>query len=248
MARLIADPPKLKAAVDDQRSADGAGVHARFESQLNESQLKSNLLLVTNKSGRVLARFGTPERAALVIASQPAMRDALAGRESVSLLPQPDGMLQLVTVPIVIGPSQPEILGTLSVGFLLDDALAEQLKQITGSDIAFGMDGQILAATLAARHAPGARRDVCAATASRRVRIGGEEYVALPRPLQPGSNAAAGSGPGRADPALAHRAAAFLDAIHTDSPAPPSSRSCSRRSSASPSRGRSRARSPRSPT
>ena len=56
-------------------------------------------------------------------------------------------MMQLVAVPILIGP-QPDILGTLSVGFLLDDALAAQLKEITGSEVAFGMDGQILATTL----------------------------------------------------------------------------------------------------
>ena len=56
------------------------------------------------------------------MASQPSMRDALAGRESLSLLPQPDGILQLVTVPIAVGISHPDILGTLSVGFLLDDA------------------------------------------------------------------------------------------------------------------------------
>ena len=76
------------------------------------------------------------------------VREAVEGRESLSLLPQPDGILQLVTVPIAVGLTHPEILGTLSVGFLLDDALAAQLKKITGSDVAFGMDGQILAATL----------------------------------------------------------------------------------------------------
>ena len=54
-----------------------------------------------------------------------------------------------MTVPITIGLSHAdEILGTLGVGFLLDDALAAQLKGITGSDIAFGMNGQVLAATL----------------------------------------------------------------------------------------------------
>ena len=44
--------------------------------------------------------------------------------------------------------SRREFLGTLSAGFLLDDGLAAQLKNITGSDVAFGMDGQILASTL----------------------------------------------------------------------------------------------------
>jgi len=51
-------------------------------------------------------------------------------------------MLQVVTVPIPLGTTNPEILGALSVGFMLDDTLAAQLKTTTGSDIAFGMDGQ----------------------------------------------------------------------------------------------------------
>ena len=59
-------------------------------------------------------------------------------------------------MPVALERPRHEILGTLSVGFLLDDALAAQLKQITGSDIAFGMDGQILASTLPREQLPGA--------------------------------------------------------------------------------------------
>ncbi len=84
----------------------------------------------------------------MIAANQPAVRGALGGQDSISLLPQPNGILQVVTVPIAIGLTRPEMLGTLSMGFLLDDALADQLKGITGSDLAFGMDGQILASTL----------------------------------------------------------------------------------------------------
>ena len=143
MARLIADAPTLKAAVDHQRSADRAGRRQRLSASAQLEPAARH-----QQVGRVLATVGASERAALIVASQPAIRDALAGRESFSLLPQPDGILQLVTVPIAIGLTHPEILGTLSVGFLLDNALAAQLKEITGSDIAFGMDGQILATTL----------------------------------------------------------------------------------------------------
>ena len=55
------------------------------------------------------------------MAQQPAIRDALAGHESMSCC-RSNGMLQLVTVPIAIGLAI-EILGTLSVGFL-DDVVA----------------------------------------------------------------------------------------------------------------------------
>ncbi len=157
MARLIADAPPLKAAVDTNDPPTVQDVVDDFPAQLN-----SNLLLVTNRTGQVLGngrRFAGA--AAISLASQPAVRDAAPERETTSLLPQPDGMLQLVTVPIVLqsrGVDTPEILGTLSVGFLLDEALAAQLKEITGSEIAFGMDGQILATTLPRGRPPGAGR------------------------------------------------------------------------------------------
>ena len=76
-------------------------------------------------------------------------------------------MLQVATVPIAIGIEHPDILGTISVGFLLDDALAGQLKAVTGSDIAFGMDGGVLAVHAVPRSV--ARRSArCCRRASRR--------------------------------------------------------------------------------
>ncbi|HVH29978.1 MAG TPA: ATP-binding protein [Vicinamibacterales bacterium] len=177
MARFIADAPKVKAAVDTNDPPTVQDIASDYQ-----DQLRSNLLLVTNRSGAVLATVGASPQAALVVANQPAVRDALRGRESFSLLPQPDGMLQLVTVPISIGLAQPEILGTVSVGFLLDNALAIQLKEITGSDVAFGMDGRVLAATLP--------RDVYSQLGSRlrtsgisRLDLSGVDYLVLPRPL-----------------------------------------------------------------
>ena len=181
MARLIADTPKLKAAVDTN---DAPTVQAPLEDIASQNQLGANLLLVTNKAGNVLASVGLPARAGVVVANQPSIREALAGRERVSLIPQPGGMLQLVSVPILI---QPEIVGTLSVGFLLDDALAAQLKEITGSEIAFGVDGQILATTLAAEHRGSLGGLLRRVNAPVTVTIGSEEYAALPLPLSAGT-------------------------------------------------------------
>jgi len=206
--RFMADTPHLKAAVTTDDPVTVQDVAIDFE-----SQLKSHLLLVTNKAGRVLARFGATERAAKVIAGQPAIRDALAGRETVSLLPQPDGILQIVTVPIVLSP---EIVGTLSIGFLLDNALAAQLKQITGSDIAFGMDGQILAATLPPDTHP-ALADRLRTSHVSTLRLGDEEFVALPRPLQAVPEGAdVGTGPVALILRSRTEQLAFLNAIHTE--------------------------------
>ena len=189
MARFIADAPKVKAAVDTNDPPTVQDIANGYQ-----HQLKSNLLLVTNKSGMVLATVGSSPRVATIVANQPAVRDALAGRESFSLLPQPDGILQLVTVPITIGLTRPEIFGTLSVGFLLDNVFAAQLKEITGSDVAFGMDGQVLAATLP-RTAYGALGERLHASGTSSVSIGNEEFLVLPRPLTPVENQTGAVGP-----------------------------------------------------
>jgi signal transduction histidine kinase len=190
MARFIADAPPLKAAVDTNDPPTVQEIANRYQ-----DQVKSNLLLVTNRAGGVLATVGASGRTAAIISNAAAIHDGLAGRETLSLLPQPDGMIQLVTVPVYVGITRPDILGTLSVGFMLDNALAAQLKQITLSDIAFGMDGQILAATLPPERYP-ALAERLRTTGISRLQLGDEEYEALPRPLaSQGAGRPATSGP-----------------------------------------------------
>jgi signal transduction histidine kinase len=178
MARLIADLPKLKAGMDTNDPPTLKEIAGGYQTQLH-----ANLVLVTNKKGEVLYAAGGAPRTAEIAAHQPAIRDALAGRESVSLLPQPNGILQIITVPVALEAPRTEVLGTLSAGFLLDDALAAQLKRITGSDVAFGMDGQVLASTLP-RDGYDTLGALLRTNAISHIQLGGEEYMALPRPLQ----------------------------------------------------------------
>ncbi|MGE0703451.1 MAG: ATP-binding protein [Vicinamibacterales bacterium] len=178
MARLFADGPRLKAAVDTNDPPTVQDIANEYQ-----EQLQSNLLLVTNAGGEVLATVGTTAQAADVIASQPSVRDAVAGREGVSLLPWPGGVLQLVTVPISLGLTEPDILGTLSVGFLLGADLAAQLKEITGSEIAFGINGQVLATTLPSADHAALASLLSGDGASRTLRLHDEDYVVLPLPL-----------------------------------------------------------------
>jgi signal transduction histidine kinase len=211
MARLIADLPKLKAAMETNDPPTVKDIAGGYQ-----SQLKASLLMITNKSGEVLYAAGGSPRAAAIAANQPAVRDALAGHDSLSLLPQPNGILQVVTIPVTLERPQREILGTFSTGFLLDDALAMQLKQITGSDIAFGMDGQILASTLKREHYPALAERLRTAGISR-VPLDGEEYEALPRPLAVAADRESGGGVGPVALILRSRTEQLqsLDAIHT---------------------------------
>ncbi|HUR34113.1 MAG TPA: ATP-binding protein [Vicinamibacterales bacterium] len=181
MARLIADAPKLKAAVDTNDPPTVQDTADDYQAQVN-----SKVLLITNRTGQVLATIGGSPRIGDVVAHQPAVRNALSGHEGVSLLPQPDGILHLVTVPMAVGLSQPDILGTLSVGFLLDDAFAGQLKTLTGSDIAFGMDGQVLSSTLPRGDRDALSRILRQGPATASARLHGEEFAVLPMALSAG--------------------------------------------------------------
>jgi signal transduction histidine kinase len=217
MARLIADAPKLKAAVDTndpptvQDTADG------YQSQVN-----SNQLLVIGKSGKILAVIGTTPETAVAVSGQPAFRNALAGRETVSLIPQETGILHLATVPIAVGLSHPDVLGTLSLGFLLDDAFAEQLKQLTGSDIAFGMDGRILASTLPVEERDSLIGLLSVERGAQNVSLGNDEYAAMALPMAADATATlptrTATPPGPVALILRSRTEQlrFLDAIHTE--------------------------------
>jgi signal transduction histidine kinase len=78
---------------------------------------------------------------------------------------------------------------------MLDDALAAQLKQITLSDIAFGGDGQILAATLP-RSTYATLADRLQTTGRSRVQVGAVEYEVLPLRLAAADeHGQAGAGP-----------------------------------------------------
>jgi signal transduction histidine kinase len=184
-ARLIADSSTLKAAVTTDDAPTVQNDLRKYGPLLNSA----NLLLVTDARGGVMATSGDASAAARLLAGQPAVKNALEGKETTSLLAQPNGILQVVTVPITLFVAQPQILGTLSAGFLLNDALATQLKEVTGSDVAFGIDGHILATTLS-RDADPVLVSRLGTSGVSTATIADDEYAVLPRPL-----AASGNGP-----------------------------------------------------
>jgi signal transduction histidine kinase len=203
MARLVADLPKLKAAVADSDPPTTRPLALDYQQELGAA-----LLVVTNRKGQVLASAGNSDLAPENVGARQEIRSALGGREANGFWPQSNGVLQVVSVPIAIGLERPELLGTLTLGFRLDDGLAQQFKRVTESDIAFAADGQIKAATIA----PSDRPQLAALLNSsgvQTVSLGDSEYVALARPLA--------STPGPAVLILRSRTdrLRFLNDIHT---------------------------------
>jgi signal transduction histidine kinase len=190
-ARLVADLPKLKAAVDTGDRPTVEPVAGDYQRQLG-----SDLFLVTDRAGRVLASVssGAPDGRLDALST---IRDAREGRESATFWLGPQGILQVVSVPIAVGTTPPEILGTLSVGFLLGDALATRLKELTGSEIAFAVGGEVTASTL-----PVESRQALVPLLGRwgisRVSAGQNDYLALMQPLGLArTSPSRGAGPGR---------------------------------------------------
>jgi len=101
----------------------------------------SDVMVITDENGRALVSLGIHD-----------VDVALRG-EPTYFLTTDTGVLEMVSLPITVGPEPSEKLGTLSVGFFLNDALASELGALTQSEVVFktGGQGDIIASTLATR-------------------------------------------------------------------------------------------------
>ena len=104
---------------------------------------------------------------------------AQAGKETVSLWPHRGGVIQVVTVPSLTGP---ELFGTVSVGFSLDEQTAGTFKRLTNSEIAFAIDGRVEASTLPPRHSV-QLGTLVGTDGVRVIELGDTQYVAVSRDL-----------------------------------------------------------------
>ena len=171
-ALFIADLPRLKAAIEPGDPSTARGVVEEYQDKLG-----ADLLLVTDRHGRVLAQLtgGDFTQSARML---PDLRPASSGREATTFLAYPGGILQIISVPIWINPDDPDILGTLSLGFSLDRRYAARFRDLTHSEVAFGVGDRILASTL-----PAAGWSVLAPLLARdglsdKVWLDGNEYIA----------------------------------------------------------------------
>ena len=129
MARLVADLPKLKAAVATGDAPTVSPLAVEYWKQVG-----SDVFVLRGGDGSVLASLGM------------APETKLQGHSTFQR--SPAGVLETVTVPITIGLESPEKLGSLTVGFFLNDALAEELAALTQSEIVLVWGKRQIASTL----------------------------------------------------------------------------------------------------
>jgi signal transduction histidine kinase len=167
-AALVADLPRLKAAVDTGNPPTVEPVAGEYQ-----ASVRSDVFVVEGRGGRTLAALGISAGPWPVGAPPP------------SLLVDRGRLIETVSVPIQLYAQAPEQLGRLTLGVALDDAFAARLSALTGSHVAVVKQGRVFASTLArALDAELAR----AGDDARGLEIGGEDYAA--------TRTALGDGPG----------------------------------------------------
>jgi signal transduction histidine kinase len=169
-ALLVADVPMLKAAL---ATADPPTIEPLAREYRDRG--RSDVFVVADRDGRVLVSLGITQR-------RPA---ASAGDERPTFMVDEGRLLETLTVPILLAGDRVEVLGRLTLGFALDDALAARLRGLTGSHVAVAWDDRIRASTLPRVH-DSALLAAASGTGVTRLDLGGEEYVALRQPVGPG--------------------------------------------------------------
>jgi signal transduction histidine kinase len=183
LARLVADLPKLKAAVETK---DPPTVQPLVQDY--RLQTSVDLLVVSAPDGTVLGSAGADG------VTLPAPARAEPPHETALFVPHSRGLLHLLGVPILLGVDNAELLGWLTVGMFLDHDRAVQFRRVTGgSEIAFGAANRILASSLPPE-SHDALRQVMGTREITSLWIGDTEYLALAEPLRARIGAPPGAG------------------------------------------------------
>jgi len=179
-ARLVADLPVLKAAVDSGDPATLEPIARKYHNQL----ANKDLFAIADNRGRVLVRLGTsdvPDEALAAVATI-GRTDAI---ERDAFWPEQHGILLIRSVPIWIDERQPDVLGTLILGESLNYAKASSFKAQTNSEIAFGVNGAIKVATLPENTWPALAPLLATPGVRSSIRLNDEDYLATANPLGP---------------------------------------------------------------
>jgi signal transduction histidine kinase/ActR/RegA family two-component response regulator len=186
---LMTDSPTLRAAIEtytseaSPRAPARADLLATIEEELDKvaAGLERDLLVVTDRSGRVLATSGRGGRrpaAGRDLGADPAVRHALdadgpVGPQNLAVWQLGDDWLRVGSVPIVL---QGFVIGTLTVGDRIDDAFVGELRRSFDCDFVVLAGDQVVGSTLDTSLEAGDRQAL-ASDAPSVARLGATEFV-----------------------------------------------------------------------
>jgi methyl-accepting chemotaxis protein len=135
--RLIGEIPFIKALISTKDKNTIAGIAETFRKRIN-----ADLIVITDETGNILAATRAPETAEL--SRERVVAGGLAGNETDGFLKFRNVLYQVTTAPVKVAET---VLGTLTLGFAIDDSLASDIKSMTDSEISFIVNGSIIAST-----------------------------------------------------------------------------------------------------
>ena len=147
----------------------------------NARRIGADMVLVFDTRGRLLASTA-PAGSGAAEAAKRLLRDAEARDEPAFMVFGTDAY-QLVLAPV----RTPETVAWVAMGFVADDALAQKIQQLVGSEVAIAVHGQDGVLHIAATLAPGERAGLLApalpAAAPHVARLAGTDYLTLAQQL-----------------------------------------------------------------
>ena len=185
LTTLVTELPVFRAHLTDTRLAsDRPTVEAMVDGY--RRQLEADFAIVTNGQGTWLASPGWPGAVDGADALRALVTDATRGATGAEVVVQSQELFLVVSAPARFSD---EVLGTLTVGYRLTDALAQRLARLAQCEAILISDGRAAAMSLGQPSEDAARIVGEASTAAFGVlpqvrRVGGHQYVVAVFPLR----------------------------------------------------------------
>jgi len=149
MSSIFAGDPDVAAYLVEARSLGPEGVASLLD-QLGEAQqrLGFDFAILLDPTGRVVVRTDNPNATGQDLSQRALVAKAVADYEGSGVWQDGDSLYHAVAVPVTRGF---DLIGYLITGFAIDDAAANQVNEVSGSQLAFvtmGDEPKVIATTL----------------------------------------------------------------------------------------------------
>jgi class 3 adenylate cyclase len=182
LAQLMASFPELRALL-----ATDAATIRDFLLDYQKRTGRSELLVVLDPAGRVVARTDAPTPLPIPDVEARWLRPALAGRPAVGFLETDTGAYEAALAPAEAGGT---VFGFLMVGARIDDGLARRLRDVSRDEVAILGSSGVLGSTIETRRLPWSSKADWDAFAGRRsgvldVDVSGERFAVAEAAVAP---------------------------------------------------------------
>jgi HAMP domain-containing protein len=184
--RVLGNDPAFKSLVETR---DAATIIDTLKERNEE--IKADFFIVTDPAGVVVARTDRPGAQGEDLSKAPIVMKPLEGEESATVWRTSDRLYHAVSVPMVTGP---DLKGVLVAGYGIDEALANDIRKLTHSEIAYltitpGGPPQLAVSSLGPKEAGlraalGRPELVSGSAPDLEIDVGGDRYVATEVPLK----------------------------------------------------------------